>query len=339
MKTMQEILEGLGISTLNEWKKACENNLESLASILRITGPTLINLLAATTQYHNTMWAVRLIKAEIKRRDELADANRKRLGLDQPDLGESLWLDGYGEQLDPDQERRLSVQKRIREKLDKLPPMVTPPPNDPRWRDLELIPEKGDRVRVVCGSPPSGSPNFERKGARTIYRNGNEHFTFQDFDVLASGPSSLLLKEALPPVVEKLSRICGNCVNRIATPEYPDGWCSWGGFPATANGAGPEHCGKFDPRPVKEVPTFEASNGDKLLKVCGNCANWSTRHFANPNKGFCNKLACVMDGKEDIEDCKYFDPLPLPQTPPAEAVAALDHLPTQEEFDPNDPRR
>lgn len=76
----------------------------------------------------------------------------------------------------------------------------------------------------------------------------------------------------------KAKRVCGNCVRRIETPEYPYGWCTWGGFPATVNGAGPEHCGNFDP-------------------------------------------------------------LPLPSTPPAEAVAALDHLLTPEEFDPNDPRR
>lgn len=275
MKTMQELLEGLRTGTIQEWLKQAKADLEKAKQLFAYES-NLAKLTEYHTQYHTTVWAIRALQSELKRRDELADANRKRLGLDQPDLGEQLWIDGYGEQLDPDQERRLSVQKRIREKLDKLPPMVTPSKDDPRWKDLELIPEKGDRVRVVCGSPPSDSQSFERIGTRTIYRSGNEQFVFKDFDVLASGPASLLLKEALPPVVEKFPRICGNCANWLHNGAAPyQGWCSY-------------------------------------------------------KDSYCH-------GRGEV--CKGFDPIPLPQTPPAEAVKALDHLPTQEEFDPNDPRR
>ena len=249
-RTMQEILEGLRTGTIQEWLKQAKADLEKAKQLFAYES-NLAKLTEYHTQYHTTVWAIRALETELKRRDELAEANRKALGLDQPDLGESLWLEGYGEQLDPDQERRLAAQKRIREKRSQLPPMVTPPKDDPRWTEIKLRPEKGDRVRVV----------------------------FQDFDVLASGPSSLLLKEALPPVVETRKRACGNCAFFIKGDK--------------ARGQKPDfgQCGKF------HTPEHASSI------------------------------------------CSYFDPIPLPQTPPAEAVAALDTLPTQEEFDPNDPRR
>lgn len=74
---------------------------------------------------------------------------------------------------------------------------------------------------------------------------------------------------------------------------------------------------------------------DAKPRTCGNCANWE-KHYSQVC-GWCRFSANWM--REENPTCSHFDPLPLPSTPPAEAVAALDHLPTPEEFDPNDPRR
>lgn len=93
------------------------------------------------------------------------------------------------------------------------------------------------------------------------------------------------------------------------------------------------------PTPVGEQAWVELESGDKLLKVCGNCAFFEKRNYANPSKGWCNKLACPMLGVDDIEDCPHFDPMPLPSTPPAEIVKALDQLATPEEMEVCDGRR
>lgn len=296
-RTMQEILEGLNKTTIEKWLGQASGQLVYIKGLMDCSETNLSKLVERRTEYHTTVWAIRALETELARRDELAEANRKALGLDQPDLGESLWLEGYGEQLDPDQERRLAAQKRIREKLDKLPPMITPPKDDPRWTEIKLRPEKGDRVRVV----------------------------FQDFDVLASGPSSLLLKEALPPVVEKRERACGNCVNRITTPEYPDGWCTWGGFPASANGGGPDHCRHFDPIPRPQTPPAEAIAALDSIptpeiskkRVCGNCDGFEPTVC---DRGLCHAYGMESRHKdENASECEFFE--------------------EAEEFDPNDPRR
>ena len=305
-RTMQEILEGLSKTTIEKWLGQASGQLVYIKGLMDCSETNLSKLVERRTEYHTTVWAIRALETELARRDELAEANRKALGLDQPDLGESLWLEGYGEQLDPDQERRLAAQKRIREKLDKLPPMVTPPKDDPRWTEIKLRPEKGDRVRVV----------------------------FQDFDVLASGPSSLLLKEALPPVVETRKRACGNCAFFIkgdkARGQKPDfGQC--GKFHT------PEHvssiCSYFDPLPLPQTPPAEAvAVAESLINVCGNCAHHS--HRQEP-AGFCSKFGCKMPPSNPVDPCVHFRSKPASER----AIAALDSIPTPEEFDPNDPRR
>ena len=104
MKTMQELLEGLNSATLSIWKDACERHASMLKCTLE-TANSLVHLIEIN-QFHTTKWALSQIETELKRRDELAEANRKALGLDQPDLGEQLWIDGYGEQLDQERQRR-----------------------------------------------------------------------------------------------------------------------------------------------------------------------------------------------------------------------------------------
>lgn len=298
MKTMQELLEGLNSATLSIWKDACERHASMLKCTLE-TANSLVHLIEIHNQFHTTKWALSQIETELKRRDELAEANRKALGLDQPDLGEQLWIDGYGEQLDQERQRRKAELNKINRLRVRLPPFAKIPVKEKEgaeqgWVELETI------VHI-------------------------------DGEALKEGAVVSIVRKHQE---DRKKRVCGNCVRRIETPEYPYGWCSWGGFPATVNGAGPEHCGNFDPRPVKEVPTFEASNGDKLLKVCGNCVNWKQKG-ERVDDGDCGG---AYRNAADFT-CPEFDPIPLPQTPPAEAVAALDHLPTPEEFDPNDPRR
>lgn len=289
-RTMQEILEGLSKTTIEKWLGQASGQLVYIKGLMDCSETNLSKLVERRTEYHTTVWAIRALETELARRDELAEANRKALGLDQPDLGESLWLEGYGEQLDPDQERRLAAQKRICEKLDKLPPMVTPPKDDPRWETLVHI----------------------------------------DGEALEGGSMVSIARRLQKPQRE---RVCGNCANRITTPEYPQGWCTWGGFPASANGGGPDHCRHFDPIPLPQTPPAEAvAVAESLINVCGNCAHHS--HRQEP-AGFCSKFGCKMPPSNPVDPCVHFRSKPASER----AIAALDSIPTPEEFDPNDPRR
>ena len=192
MKTIQELLEGMNKTTIEKWLGQAQGQLVYIKGLMDCNEMNLSKLAERRTEYHTTVWAIRALETELKRRDELAEANRKALGLDQPDLGESLWLEGYGEQLDPDQERRLATLNKINRKRVGLPPKVDTPKGD--WVELEL------------------------------------------------------------------------------------------------------------------------SNGDKLLKVCGNCANWY-QEGAEPDDGKCSFHQRYCNAANNT--CTYFDPLPLPSTPPS----------------------
>lgn len=70
---------------------------------------------------------------------------------------------------------------------------------------------------------------------------------------------------------------------------------------------------------------------ETVPKVCGNCA----QHMKTPEcpQGWCSWLDMPQSAHSPSGSCTHFDPMPLPSTPPTEAVKALDHLPTPEEMD------
>ena len=273
MKTIQEILEGLRTGTIQEWLKQAKADLEKAKHLFAYES-NLAKLTEYHTQYHTTVWAIRALQSELKRRNELADANRKRLGLDQPDLGESLWLEGYGEQLDPDQERRLATLSAINRKRVGLPPKVETPKEG--WVELEL--SNGDKLLKVCGN----CVNWGRGGAGSHQK------------------------------------------------EPDDGWCSHHDSYCNATSI---TCPRFDPIPLPQTPPAEAvKTAESLINVCGNCIF----HFHKQDSdGFCSKLGRKMPPTNPVDPCVHF----RSKRASERAVAALDHLPTPEEFDPNDPRR
>ena len=271
MKTMQELLEGLNSATLSIWKDACERHASMLKCTLE-TANSLVHLIEIHNQFHTTKWALSQIETELKRRDELAEANRKALGLDQPDLGEQLWIDGYGEQLDQERQRRKAELNKI------------------------------NRLRV--GLPPFAKiPVKEKEGAE-------------------QGWVELELNTK--------PRTCGNCANWEKHYSQVCGWCRF-----SANWMREENptCSHFDPLPLPQTPPAEAVEvAESLINICENCASHSRKQ--DP-AGFCAKFGCKMPATNPVDPCVHF----RNKLASERAVAALDSLPTQEEFDPNDPRR
>ena len=207
------------------------------------------------------MWAIRTLETELARRDELAEERTKALGLDQPDLGESLWLEGY-EGFLIQIKAATCCQKRICEKLESSP-MVTPP-------------------RMIRGGQNKASP---RRGSRSRCIPRLRRTCFWTLLVTAQRKRCRQLSKRVNAPVETAPSLSGDkargqnpisvSVAKFHTPEHVSSICSY-----------------FDPLPLPQTPPAEAvAVAESLINVCGNCAHHS--HRQEP-AGFCSKFGCKM---------------------------------------------